>query len=67
MLARTTPMPPPLTSEQALALAPDSSVASSGQRLARIHEWKVLGRGERAAWGECQGSALYQVTVLSSL
>ncbi|WNG19227.1 SWIM zinc finger family protein [Cystobacter fuscus] len=56
-------MAPPLTSEQALALAPDSSVAASGQKLAREREWKLLGLGERAAWGECQGSALYQVRI----
>ncbi|EPX62496.1 hypothetical protein D187_008684 [Cystobacter fuscus DSM 2262] len=56
-------MAPPLTSEQALALAPDSSVAASGQKLAREREWKLLGHGERAAWGECQGSALYQVRI----
>ncbi|MET0405776.1 MAG: SWIM zinc finger family protein [Cystobacter sp.] len=55
--------PPSLTPEQALALAPDSSVAASGQKLAREREWKLLGRGERAAWGECQGSALYQVRI----
>ncbi|ATB41522.1 hypothetical protein CYFUS_006988 [Cystobacter fuscus] len=56
-------MAPPLTPEQALALAPDSSVAASGQKLAREREWKLLGRAERAAWGECQGSALYQVRI----
>ncbi|MDC0714862.1 SWIM zinc finger domain-containing protein [Stigmatella sp. ncwal1] len=52
-----------LTSEQALALAPDTSVASAGQKLATGQSWQGLGRNERAAWGECKGSALYQVRV----
>jgi hypothetical protein len=53
----------PLSSEQALALAPDSSVAASGQKLATERSWQGLGRDARAAWGECKGSALYQVRV----
>jgi hypothetical protein len=53
----------PLTSEQALALAPDSSVAAAGQKLATERSWQGLGRDARAAWGECKGSALYQVRV----
>ncbi len=54
---------PPLTPEQALALAPDSSVAEAGRKLATERSWKTLGRSERAVWGECQGSAVYQVRV----
>jgi hypothetical protein len=54
---------PPLTSEQALALAPDSSVASAGQKLATERSWQGLGQNGRAAWGECKGSALYQVRI----
>jgi hypothetical protein len=50
-----------LTEEQVLALAPDSSVAAAGRKLAHVHTWRGLGQDERAAWGECQGSALYQV------
>jgi hypothetical protein len=53
----------PLTSEQALALAPDASVASAGQKLATERSWQGLGRDGRAAWGECKGSALYQVRI----
>jgi len=52
-----------LTAEQALALAPDTSVASAGQKLATERSWQGLGRDGRAAWGECKGSALYQVRV----
>jgi hypothetical protein len=52
-----------ITSEQALALAPDSSSAQAGKKLAAVKHWKNLGRATTALWGECQGSALYQVRV----
>jgi hypothetical protein len=52
-----------LTVEQALALAPDGAAASSGRKLGNPKSWRGLGRSERALWGECQGSALYQVRV----
>ena len=44
------------TSEQVLALAPDSSSAAAGQGLASERKWTLLGRSERALWGLCQGS-----------
>jgi hypothetical protein len=49
-------MPDLLTPEQILALAPDASSASAAKGLATAHKWSALGRDERAAWGECQGS-----------
>ena len=49
-------MPYVLTSEQILALAPDASSASAAKGLAAARKWLALGRDERAAWGECQGS-----------
>jgi hypothetical protein len=52
-----------LTAEQILSLAPDPSSASAGRKLADARQWKGLARSERALWGECQGSALYQVRV----
>ena len=52
-----------ITPEQALALAPDSSSATAGKKLAVAKHWKNLGRTPTALWGECQGSALYQVRV----
>jgi hypothetical protein len=52
-----------ITPEQALALAPDSSSATAGKKLATLKNWKNLGRAATALWGECQGSALYQVRV----
>jgi uncharacterized Zn finger protein len=56
------------TSEQVLALAPDSSSAAAGKKLGSAKHWKNLGRSADALWGECQGSALYQVKVeLASL
>jgi hypothetical protein len=54
---------PTLSPEQALALAPDSSVAAAGKQLATERSWQGLGRDARAAWGECKGSALYQVRI----
>lgn len=50
-----------LTSDQVLALAPDSGSAANGKKLANPRHWKSLGQSEEAVWGECQGSALYQV------
>ena len=45
-----------LTSDQILALAPDSSSAKAGSTLATARKWFGLGANETAAWGECQGS-----------
>ena len=52
-----------LTSDQILALAPDASSAAAGKKLGNAKEWKSLGTSAEALWGECQGSALYQVKV----
>lgn len=52
-----------LTTEQVLALAPDSAAAAAARRLAHPRDWHELGRSDRALWGECQGSARYQVRV----
>lgn len=49
-------MTPLLTSDQILALAPDSSSAKAGVALANARKWSGLGANEAAAWGECQGS-----------
>ncbi|HKT38157.1 MAG TPA: SWIM zinc finger family protein, partial [Ktedonobacterales bacterium] len=57
-----------ITSEQALAAAPDLSAAQAGRKLADPRHWRTLGYSALALWGECQGSALYQVRVeLASL
>jgi hypothetical protein len=57
-----------LTSEQVLALAPDASSASAGKKLGNTRIWQRLGQNSSVLWGECQGSALYQVKVdLSTL
>lgn len=56
------------SNDQVLALAPDSSSAAAGKKLANAKHWKSLGRNSEALWGECQGSALYQVRIdLSTL
>jgi hypothetical protein len=44
------------TSQQVLALAPDTSSAKSGRELGNPRKWKGLGRSEQALWGEIQGS-----------
>ena len=46
-----------------LALAPDSASAAAARKLAHPRDWRHLGRSDIALWGECQGSALYQVRV----
>src|SRR5215212_3862624 len=50
-------MPNTLNVDQILALAPDPASAKAGQGLAHRRKWLTLGRSDRAAWGECQGSA----------
>lgn len=52
-----------LTVEQVVALAPDIASVVAGKKLALPTLWKSLGRNAQAIWGECQGSALYQVQV----
>lgn len=57
-----------LTTDQVLTMAPDSSSAAAGRKLNNPKHWKNTGQSPEALWGECQGSALYQVRVdLSSL
>jgi hypothetical protein len=53
----------PLTTEQVLSLAPDAASSSAGKKLADVRHWRNLGMDPRAIWGECQGSAVYQVRV----
>jgi hypothetical protein len=52
-----------ITAERVEVLAPDASSLSAGRKLAGPAPWKLLGRSASALWGECQGSALYQVRV----
>ncbi|MBN1890504.1 MAG: SWIM zinc finger family protein [Thermoflexales bacterium] len=53
------------TVDQVLQLAPDPASAKAGKTLALARKWSSLGRTERAAWGECQGSgkAAYQTRI----
>jgi hypothetical protein len=44
-------------------MAPDASSVSNGKKLSSRKNWKTLGYKGTALWGECQGSALYQVRV----
>lgn len=52
-----------ITTNQVTALAPDASSTSAGKKLANPKHWKNMGQSEEALWGECQGSALYQVRI----
>ncbi|MCB1920854.1 MAG: SWIM zinc finger family protein [Candidatus Competibacteraceae bacterium] len=52
-----------LTAEQIIALAPDDASVKAARGLARPGKWTALGQNDRALWGECKGSALYQVCV----
>src|SRR4051794_40882014 len=57
------PAPVTLSQDQVLALAPDASAVAAAKKLATPKPWRGLGRDARAVWGECQGSAVYQVRV----
>jgi hypothetical protein len=52
-----------LTLDQVTAMAPDGSSAAAGKKLAGLRHWAEVGQSEEALWGQCQGSALYQVKV----
>ena len=52
-----------LETDRILALAPDPSSAAAARKLASPGGWHGLGRSAEALWGECRGSALYQVRV----
>src|SRR5262245_13963652 len=45
------------TTEQVLAMAPDSGSARAAGGLSSARQWLRLGRSGAAVWGECQGSA----------
>ncbi len=53
----------PLTPEQVASLAPDAGALAAGRKTADPRAWRGLGRSAEALWGECQGSAVYQVRV----
>jgi len=52
-----------LTLEQIAAVAPDEGSLAAGRKLGNKKPWKTAGKNAAALWGECQGSALYQVRV----
>jgi hypothetical protein len=52
-----------ITVQQVSALAPDASALAAGRKLATAKDWRSTGHDQRSLWGECQGSALYQVKV----
>jgi hypothetical protein len=53
----------PLSADQVAALAPDASALAAGKKTAAPRQWDRLGRSDVALWGECKGSAVYQVRV----
>lgn len=52
-----------LTDAQIVEMAPDAGAADAGRKMARANLWQSLGQSESAYWGECKGSALYQVRI----
>ncbi len=46
-----------LTTEQILALAPDTASAKAARPLAAARAWLQVARNGATLWGECQGSA----------
>ena len=57
---------PMVTVDQVTALAPDHASAAAGRKLSGAGHWKNLGHNDVALWGDCQGSALYGVSVALS-
>jgi hypothetical protein len=56
-------MPLALTADQIATLAPDTASLAAGKKLAASRDWSNVAHDTRALWGECKGSALYQVRV----
>lgn len=52
-----------LTTDAALALAPDSGSAAAARKLARPAGWPTLARDGDVLWGECQGSGKHPYVV----
>lgn len=57
-----------LSAEQIQQMAPDEASVNAGKKLQSVKLWQNLGKSDLALWGECLGSATYQVRVdLSNL
>ncbi len=52
-----------LSSEQIIALAPDAASVKAAKKLAKAKNWQNVGQSPEALWGDCQGSALYQIRI----
>jgi hypothetical protein len=52
-----------LSHHQIAGLAPDAASIAAGKKLSASKHWRDLGRSPAAMWGQCQGSALYQVKI----
>ena len=52
-----------ITANQVNSMAPDASSTAAGKKLANTKHWQQIGQNSDALWGECQGSALYQVRI----
>ncbi|QGJ70483.1 SWIM zinc finger protein [Planctomycetales bacterium 10988] len=49
--------------EQIKGLAPDDKSVAAGRKLNAVRHWPTLGKNDQVLWGECKGSALYQVKI----
>jgi hypothetical protein len=54
-----------ITADQVRKLAPDDKSVKAGTKLSNVQHWKNLGQSEEAIWGECQGSTLYKVGIIT--
>ncbi len=55
-----------LTTEQVIALAPDTASVKAARGLARPGKWSGPGRNNQVLWGQCEGGSLYEVAVDTS-
>jgi uncharacterized Zn finger protein len=52
-----------ITANQVNSMAPDANSLAAGKKLANTKHWQHIGQNADALWGECQGSALYQIRI----
>ena len=52
-----------LSPDRLNALAPDTQSVKAAKKLAKSKHWQNTGQSPEAMWGDCQGSALYQIRI----
>ena len=51
------------TDPRLLSLSPDDKTIAAGERLGTAQSWQAAGSSDQALWGQCLGSAVYQVAI----